>query len=117
MRCDLLPRLLDSLGNAQLRQRPAGADHGYGAWRGALAVSRCARGNGVLAMKPRTSVVKSKLRPMPTPAVKPRKITKAPRAGILELRPVHLNRAELHRTATRLLELSPARETEVEVTS
>ena len=68
-------------------------------------------------MKSYMGSVKSKLRRTPRAARKPLKITKVARAGVPEWHPVQLNRAELHRIATRVLELSPARETEVEVTS
>ena len=38
--CDAIcnSRLLDAVGHAQLRQRPADADHGHGAWSFAVAL-------------------------------------------------------------------------------
>jgi hypothetical protein len=52
VRRDLQDGSLDAVGHTELRQRPANADHGHGAWSGAIAVPEGANRDGFFeAMK------------------------------------------------------------------
>src|SRR6185437_14867574 len=108
LRCDLLARLLDALGHAELWQRPAHANDGHGTRRVTCTFSQRESGNRALKI---IMVKKSKTR------TGKRASAKTPRRGHAVAMEHHLGPAELRRIAEKILKLSEADETEVDISA
>ena len=103
--CDAIcsRELLDAVGHAELRQRPAAADHGHGPRRGACAFSQCENRSGF--RKIMSAARKSKKPARAASAAYHSHPSADFRVGIPELREI----------ASRVFKLSDADETEVEI--